>query len=148
MVEGYFDQGNKEEGVVVEEPKATPTPNPLVNEFIGLLAPPKPPSPQTYTHWSEVFARLVEAYGEPRFRTIMAYCFQHERYCRGIRTVKKQDKADWFSENFGELAERMVADEEFEAKRGAKAARYRVNENAPGYIKNPSGNVGFGKSVV
>lgn len=148
VVEGYLDQGKKEVRVVVEEPKATPTPNSLVDEFIALLAPPKPPSSQTYTHWSEVFARLVAAHGEPKFKTIMAYCFEHERYCRGIRTVKKQDKADWFSENFGELAERMVADEEFDAKRGAKAARYRVNENAPGYIKNPSGNVGFGKSVV
>jgi hypothetical protein len=108
----------------------------------------KPPAPTVYNYWSAIFARLVEAHGEPKFKTIMAYCFQHERYCRGIKTVKKQDKADWFSQNFEELAERMVADEEFAAKRGAKAAKYNVNEKAPEYIKNPSGNVGFGKSVV
>jgi len=120
----------------------------LVNEFVGLLGMAKSPSPEVYNHWSTVFAQLVEAYGEPNFKTIMAYCFQHERYCRGIKTVKKQDKADWFSQNFEELAERMAADEEFAAKRGAKAAKYKVNEKAPEYIKNPSGNVGFGKSVV
>jgi hypothetical protein len=150
VVEGYFGQGNKRNGAaaVVEQPTPDPTPNPLVDEFIGLLGMVKPPSPQTYNYWSEVFGRLVDAHGRPRFRTIMAYCFEHERYCRGIRTVKKQDKADWLSEHFAELAERMVADEEFESKRGQKAAKYKVGENKPDYIANPSGTVGFGKSVV
>ena len=149
MVERYFDQGNnKKEGAEAEEPTPTPTPDPLVDEFIALLAPPKLPCPQTYNHWSEVFGRLVGVHGEAKFKTIMAYCFQHERYCRGIKTVKKQDKADWLSDNFVELAARMVADEEFDAKRSQKAAKSKTPENAPHYIKNPSGNVSFGKSVV
>jgi hypothetical protein len=146
VVERYFDQGNKRDGAMAEEP--TPTPDPLVDDFIALLAPPKPPCPQTYNHWSGVFGRLVGVHGEAKFKTIMAYCFQHERYCRGIRTVKKQDKADWFYDNFVELAERMVADQEFDARRSQKAAKNKTPENAPDYIKNPSGNVSFGKSVV
>ena len=128
-------------------PTPAPTPDPRVDEFIGLLGMVKPPSPKTYNYWSEVLGCLAEAHGETRFRVIMAYCFQHERYGRGIKTVK-QDKADWFSEKFDEVAERKIADEEFEAKRGAKAAKHRVNGNAPDYLKNPSGNVQFGKSVV
>jgi hypothetical protein len=119
----------------------------LVNEFVGLLGMAKSPSPEVYNHWSGVFAQLVKEHGEAQFRNVRAYCFANERYCRGIKTTAK-DKADWFTEKFQGMADKMSADDEFESRRGHKAAAAKVPENAPDYRKNPTGRDWFGKSVV
>ena len=118
-----------------------------MNEFVGLLGIVKPPSPRSQDVGSDSLPSWSRSIGEAHFRNVRAYCFQNERYRRGIKTTAK-DKAAWFAEKFEGMAEKMAADEEFESRRGQKAAAAKVPENAPDYRKNPTGRNWFGKSVV
>jgi hypothetical protein len=122
----------------------SPTDDPLVNEFVALLG--QKPSTLSQNYWSTVFAKLVKLHGEPHFRNVMAYCFQNERYCRGVKTTGK-DKADWFADKFEGMADKMLADSEFESKRSAKVVAAKVPANAPDYRKNPTGRNWFGNDA-
>jgi hypothetical protein len=48
-------------------------------------------------------------------------------------------------EKFEGIGAKMDADEEFESK---KASKPKEQDNRPEYLKNPSGKVGFGKTVA
>jgi hypothetical protein len=143
VVGEYFDQAKQgmAKAAVVEEP--TPSPNPLADQLVGLLGT-RAPEPKVYGKWARLLGHLQDAHGQARYQQVLAYCFKNERYCRGIKTTAK-DKVSWLMEKFDSVAAKMEADEEFESKNASKP---KVQDNRPEYLRNPSGGVKFGKSVV
>jgi hypothetical protein len=127
------------EAAVVEEP----TLNPLADQLVGLLGT-KAPDPKVYGDWARRLDDLVDAWGQARYQRVLAYCFKNERYCRGIKTTAK-DKVLWFTEKFEGIGAKMDADDEFES---TKVSKPKEQDNRPEYLKNPSGKVGFGKTVA
>jgi hypothetical protein len=68
--------------------------------------------------------------------------FDNPQYCRGIKTTK-EDKVAWLCAKYESILAKMDADAEFASRK-----RPKEQDNRPDYLRNPSGNVGFGKSVV
>jgi hypothetical protein len=143
VVDGYFDQAKKgmAEAAVEEKPTPTPTPapSPLVDDLVNRLGMVKPPEPKVYGEWARRLENLMDGWGAVKYAKAIAYVFENQMYCRGIKTTK-EDKSIWLAGKYEQIIAKMDADAEFAAK--------KPQDDRPGYLKNPSGKSGFGKSVV
>jgi hypothetical protein len=138
---GYFDQAKKgmAEAAVEEKPTPTPAPSPLVDDLVQRLGMVKPPEPKVYGEWAHRLENLVDGWGSVKYAKAIAYVFENQMYCRGIKTTK-EDKSVWLAGKYEQIIAKMDADAEFASK--------KPQDNRPDYLKNPSGKSGFGKSVV
>jgi hypothetical protein len=143
VVDGYFDQAKKgmAEAAVEEKPTPTPTPapSPLVDDLVQRLGMVNPPELKVYGEWARRLENLVDGWGAVKYAKAIAYVFENQMYCRGIKTTK-EDKSLWLAGKYEQIIAKMDADAEFAAK--------KPQDDRPGYLKNPSGKSGFGKSVV
>ena len=146
VVDGYFDQAKKGMAEAAVEEKTTPTPtpapSPLVDDLVQRLGMVKPPEPKVYGEWARRLENLVDGWGAVKYAKAIAYVFENQMYCRGIKTTK-EDKSVWLCGKYESILAKMDADTEFASKKPANG-----QDNRPQYLKNPSGGVKFGKSVV
>jgi hypothetical protein len=141
VVDGYFDHTKKgiAEAAVEEKPTPTPALSPLVDDLVQRLGMVEPPEPKVYGEWARRLENLVDGWGSVKYAKAIAYVFENQMYCRGIKTTK-EDKVKWLCGKFESILAKMDADAEFASK--------KPQDKRPEYLKNPSGKSGFGKSVV